>query len=200
MNKKKKRTGLGLLILLLLLLLSLMGFALGKYSKTLNNPGNVTFSARLADTMTLLEHQAVRQTDGTYELDMTKTVTSNIYILIPGVDIPKDPHITISGRTSIPAYLFIEVDSTLDTDTQVYKIDTDKWELLPQSGTKKVYYYKSDVTDGTIYILKDHPGTGKQIEIKQAVLSDAEKDVLSIHALLMEKVGEKTPLDTYNNN
>lgn len=199
MNKKKKRTRLGLLILLLLLL-SLMGFALGKYSKTLNNPGNVTFSTRLADTMTLLEHQAVRQTDGTYELDMTKTVTSNIYILIPGVDIPKDPHITISGRTSIPAYLFIEVESTLDTDTQVYKIDTDKWELLIQSGTKKVYYYKSDITDGTIYILKDHPGTGKQIEIKQAVLSDAEIDVLSISARLMEKVGEKTPLDTYNNN
>ena len=199
MNKKKKRTRLGLLILLLLLLLSLMGFALGKYSKTLNNPGNVTFSARLADTMTLLEHQAVRQTDGTYELDMTKTVTSNTYFLIPGVDIPKDPHITISGRTSIPAFLFIEVASTLDTDTQVYKIDTDKWELI-QSGTKEVYYYKSDVTDGTIYILKDHPGTGKQIEIKQAVLSDAETDVLSIRALLMEKVGENTPQDTYNNN
>lgn len=198
MNKKKKRTRLGLLILLLLLL-SLMGFALGKYSKTLNNTGNVTFSTRLADTMTLLEHQAVRQTDGTYELDMTKTVTSNTYFLIPGVDIPKDPHITISGRTSIPAFLFIEVASTLDTDTQVYKIDTDKWELI-QSGTKEVYYYKSDVTDGTIYILKDHPGTGKQIEIKQAVLSDAETDVLSIRALLMEKVGENTPQDTYNNN
>ncbi len=195
MNENKKRSRLPLLILLLiLLLLSLLGVAVGKYVTTLKNPGNVTFTANLAASVTLQEHKAVRQTDGTYTLDKTaEPVTSNTYILIPGVDIPKDPYITITGRTSIPAILFIEIESSLDEDTQLYSTDAN-WSYLTTSGSKKVYYYNADPS-GTISILQ-----GDQITISQNLLLEGDEgsDVLTINALLKEKVGNNDPLTTYN--
>lgn len=201
MKKMKLRTRLALLILVVLLLSAVTGFAVGKYRQTFPlAPNSVTFTAKLAESMTLQEHKAVRLSDGTYELDMSKTVAANEYILIPGVDIPKDPHITIAGRTSIPAYLFIEVTSTLNTDTQVYHVDDSKWDHIKTDGNTKVYCYKNAVTDGTIYILRDHPVSGMQIEIKQGILSNAESSLLEIGALLIEKVGDKTAADTYANN
>lgn len=195
MNENKKRSRLPLLILLLiLLLLTLLGVAVGKYVTTLKNPGNVTFTANLAASVTLQEHKAVRQLDGTYTLDKTaEPVTSNTYILMPGVDIPKDPYITITGRTSIPAILFIEIESSLDEGTQLYSVDAN-WSYLTTSGSKKVYYYNADPS-GTISILQ-----GNQITISQKLLLEGDEgsDVLTINALLKEKVGNNDPLTTYN--
>ena len=195
MNENKKRSRLPLLILLLiLLLLTLLGVAVGKYVTTLKNPGNVTFTANLAASVTLQEHKAVRQTDGTYTLDKTaEPVTSNTYILIPGVDIPKDPYITITGRTSIPAILFIEIESSLDEGTQLYSVDAN-WSYLTTSVSKKVYYYNADPS-GTISILQ-----GNQITISQKLLLEGDEgsDALTINALLKEKVGNNDPLTTYN--
>lgn len=198
MRKMNFRSRLRLLIILSLMLFSLIGFAVGKYIKTIPLTGQVTFTARLAEDVILQEHLAVRQTNGGYSLHASDVVTSNSYKLIPGLDVPKDPHIIIKGKTPIPAYLFIEVESTLDTPV-VYQIDDANWTLLEEDSTKKVYQYKDEITasfsETAINILKD-----KQITVSQHLVhqSDEDQDVLTIRALLIEKVEDRSAADTYS--
>lgn len=77
---------------------------------------NVTYSNKLADSFKLLEHRAVLNEDagdGTYKLlsGEPNLVLENIYeyALIPKTVIPKDPHVTVSRKTKIPAYIYVEV-------------------------------------------------------------------------------------------
>ena len=140
------RTRVVLLILLVALLIGLISFADAKYAKKIIHTGSVTISARLAESMELLEHKVERQPDGSYMLDTSKTVDANTYELIPGVDIPKDPFITIKNKTDIGAYLFVEVvggqNVGTEEDARIRYQMTDDWQLL------------SDVTgkhNGTVY-------------------------------------------------
>ena len=98
--KKKVRMRLLVVILLLTLLIGMIGLASAKYTQTISIEGKITFSARLADSIAVQEHDAVRQADGTYVLHdgsikpgseetyPNEIVNSNAYTLIPGVDIP----------------------------------------------------------------------------------------------------------------
>ena len=117
------RTRLIVLLLLALLLIGLISFAGAKYVTTITHHATITFSASLAENVILQEHKAVRQTDGSYALVTQKYandfpddeysaetfVHENSYTLIPGLDIPKDPKITILNKTPIKAFLFLEV-------------------------------------------------------------------------------------------
>lgn len=199
MKKKQFRTWLPLLCILLVLLLTMTAYVAGKYITQIEFNGSVTFTTSLASKMELLEHKAVRQSNGTYTLG-DETVTGNTYILMPGVDVPKDPYIVITGKTPIPAYLYIEIESTLDAPVE-YTVDTTKWTLLKTDGNKSVYYYHTEIgkdfPEDPIYVLKDN-----QVTVSQTLLSgsDTETDVLSIRALLKEKVGSNTAERTYNGN
>ena len=199
MKKKQFRTGLQLLCVLMVLLITMTAYVAGKYIKTISMNGSVTFTASLATNMILQEHEAVRNPDGSYSLT-ANTVNENTYILIPGVDIPKDPYIIITGKTKIPAYLYIEIESTLDAPVQ-YEVDPSKWTLLQIDGNKSVYYYNTEIGEGfsedPIYIL-----TGNQVTVSQTLRngSDAAIDVLTIQAILKEKVGGNTAAQTYKPN
>ena len=192
MKRRKNRTGLALL-LLLLLLTALMGSAVGKYKKTDTKTGNVQFTAELATNLILLEHKAVKQDDGRYILDEKDTVTENSYILIPGLDIPKDPYVIIEGKSPVPAYLFVEITSTLDAPVS-YEIDDANWKEIKSDGSKKVYCYTGEIGTGSINILKY-----KSVTVSQNLLSnyDDAQDVLTIRAILKEKHGSDTALKTY---
>jgi hypothetical protein len=119
------------------------------------------------------------ETTGVYTLDTTIKIPNddyvgNTYNVLPGVTLPKDPTVTIIGKTSAPAYLYVEVVSTLG-DAFEYEIDDANWKEVngataPNGG--KVYAYSvngevSPVTDKTealttgISILKDDKITVK---------------------------------------
>lgn len=159
--KQNRSRLIPLLILVVLLISGLVGGAVGKYIKTLQFDGTVTFSATLADNMVLQEHQVERKLDGHYEtIDAIiptevdgSTVNTNQYVLLPGQDIPKDPYIEITGKTSIPAYLFVEVvDGTADTLTYTM---ADHWvKLTGVEGKHKgtVYVYGNANTETPIAI------------------------------------------------
>lgn len=197
MKKKKSRSRLQWLLILLVLLITLTAYVSGKYIKNISFNGSVTFTTSLVSNMVLQEHEAVQNPDGSYRLT-DKIVNSNSYTLIPGQDIPKDPHIIITGKTQIPAYLYIEIESTLDAPV-TYEVDTTKWILLKTNGNKSVYYYKDVLGEGftedPIYILKDG-----WVRVSQKLLSgsDAASDVLTIRAVLKERVGAGTAENTYN--
>lgn len=203
MKKKQFRSRLRLLILLALLLIGGITYAAGKYVKTMPHSGTVTFTARLAEKVELWEHEAVRQNNGSYSLDGSKTVRQNSYVLIPGLDIAKDPYVQITGKTDVPAHLYVEiVTDTIDRyDGQpvVTYAPGGDWKLSERAsqhgGTVYVYTGGSDsaltltsanTPAGPIYILAD-----KQIRVSQHAkyadnTTNGDTDMMKIYAYLVE--------------
>lgn len=192
MRKMKFHARLRLLIVLTLLLVALTSYAVGKYVTTVEIEGNVTFTAKLASSFVLQEHKAERQENGSYELG-NALVQANSYTLIPGLDVPKDPHIVITGKTKIPAYLYIEVVDNTPNNALRYELTTN-W--ISSSRTAKVtgatvYVYSTDksnpaeiTTDqAKISILKDD-----KFYVDQGLLSGTESNALTFYAYLEEVV------------
>lgn len=210
--KKKIRIRLLVVILLLALLIGMIGLASAKYTQTISIEGKITFSARLADSIAVQEHEAVRQTDGSYQLNNAATashVTKNSYVLIPGLDIPKDPHVVITGKTPIEAYLYIEIVDTLDTVT----VDGNSVKLIDYSvencwkestafddkhgGTVYVYTGADAEPDKLIatpqtpiYILAGNKVTVSQYVKSYDITADSDQDTLSFYAYLVETVSK----------
>ena len=192
MTKKQFRTRLTVLVLLTLLLIGLIGVASGKYTTTISHRGKITFSASLAESVTIQE------------------TTGTEYLLIPGHDITKDPKIVITGKTTIPAYLFVEVVDKLDTNLVEgetkkpvsYSMATGWTELEGITGAdgSKVYYYNAVIDQNfsayPIYILKDNKVTVSQYLRCQT--ADDGEDILKFNVKLIEKVGEATAAKAYD--
>lgn len=165
MNKKKVL--LSVVALLLVCALSVVGtLALLKLDTT-DAPVTNTFIAagggKLADSMTLNEHKVVADTYGDYfyakkgaddkyvrvqNREEAEVVTSNSYTVMPGMILPKDPTITITGKTTAPAFLYVEVVGALN---EAYEWEmADGWtEISGLTGAKqgKVYVYKDILTN-----------------------------------------------------
>lgn len=201
---KQNRSRLAALLILGVLLISgLVGGAVGKYIKTMQFNGKITFSATLATGMVLQEHQVERKADGDYEtiaaiipteVDGT-TVNTNQYVLLPGHDIPKDPYIIITGKTSIPAYLFVEViDGTADTLTYTVEDHWLKLDGLTGKNGGAVYVYSTtnpvdartpqaidNTFAGTVNILK-----GNKVTVSQELRHGALPGNLDFYACMGE--------------
>lgn len=196
MTKKQFRARLRLLIVLTLVLLGLIGFASGKYVQDRSFDGKVTFKASLASDVILQEHTAQRQTDGSYKL-VEPFVSQNTYYLIPGLDIPKDPHIIIEGKTPIEAYLFVEVVSSLDAPV-TYSVDTSLWtkvDVTSKHGGTVYRYMGEGFPENPIYILSGNTVTVSQNLLKTSV--DDGDDLLTFYVYLIEKVGSASAEEAY---
>lgn len=149
-----------------------------KYVKDVPFSGNVTVQANLVDTFVLFEHNAERTALGDYSLGGTE-VSGNEYVLMPGVDIKKDPQIRITGKTEVPAYLYIEVvDTTPGTVT--YSIES-CWSVV------------ADVTGphgGSVYVYTPKFTTDMNIKI-------IVNDILTVKDSLVHPVAESYSLDFY---
>ena len=204
MKPKKKTFRWPLLAAALVLLGMAIGSTAAKYIHRQEMTGKVSFTARLADDIRLLEREAVPAQSGDSNYTLTgETVESNTYSLMPGVDVPKDPYVRITGKTPIPAWLYVEVvDSTNNAIS--YTAD-EKWTLLSDiigkhDGT--VYYYSEKLTqtgDLTFYILDG--GEDALITVSDTYLSlGAEEEVLTFYAYLYEAIDDKDSLAVYKEN
>lgn len=103
-----------------------------------------TVGTMLADGgLTLNESTLVRNTDGTYSLDKDAPVKKNDgYIIIPGVNLPKDPYVdvTFKGEKPEAAYLFVELNSTLPAELG-YALTSD-WTATTLKGVNGGTVYK----------------------------------------------------------
>ena len=202
--KLKFRTRVVLLILLVALLIGLISFVDAKYADTISYRGKITFSAKLANNVELRESKIVRKNDGTYETT-AETITNGTqsYTLVPGQDIPKNPHIIIEGKTKIPAYLYVEIVDTLDTvkigEEEVKLIDysvTDNWERAVAQSLNKhggtVYRYRGGILTDTntptapIYILQDNQVTVSQYVKSHDITQEQVNDNLTFYVYLIE--------------
>lgn len=185
----KVRVRLILLVAVLSVILGgLIGGVAAKYTWSTEITGTVTFSAKLAEGILLKEHKAGKNLDGSYTLDANTEVSTNAYTLLPGLDIPKDPFITVSGKTPIEAYLFVEVAESADLDTDIlsYTLD-DHWTPLSVSGKNggNVYVYNS-ILDGssadlTVNILK-----GRTLTVSQKLKTAKATNALTFYGFMAE--------------
>jgi hypothetical protein len=107
-NKKSYLMIASVLLAVILIIGLVVGLSSAKYKTEKHLTGDVKFTVKLADIILIQEHEAVRQDDGSYVLG-DNIVVEQSYMLMPGVDVPKDPFITVEGKTPIPAYLYVEV-------------------------------------------------------------------------------------------
>ena len=182
--KKRPLWRVLLLIAAVALICALIGSAVGKYIYTETLSASVTFSAEMAKNVVLQERTANRLPNGSYEL-IAPFVKNNTYTLIPGLDVPKDPHIIITEKSPVKAYLFVEVVEDLP-GTVTYSMASG-WEELAVSGKHggKVYVYNKVLDENTtadpIYILKDN-----LIYVSENLLGSTESEVMKFYACLGE--------------
>lgn len=225
MKRDKTRTRLRWMVIPLLL--GLVGFVSAKYVTTIEKEYTVTFTADLAETFVLQEHEAIRNDDGSYKLATQKNTTDGeeklttdgqSYELIPGLDIPKDPHIVITDKSEIPAYLYIEIVEDVDTmkvdNTDVKLISyglTTNWMPVPSDWNPSnpvtpkhggiIYIYKGD-SNTPVKLVKDSTDPSASTNYTIPILHDkvyvsqhvkhintnGTSDLLTFYAYLIEAV------------
>lgn len=159
-----------------------------KYVRKVKLKASVEFSSELAQSITLNESKANITDSGKYELDTSEKVTENNYKVMPGVNIPKDPEITITGKTGIPSYLFIKAEETDIPDTVTYSL-CDHWKKL--SNKDNVYVYTKDDFNSPIKIIENDILTVSQHY-------NGEIFNLDFTAYLYQKIDSETPEQTYS--
>ena len=161
MTKKKNTRKYILIISALVLIIAglTIGLSQAKYKTEKIIPGKVRFTATLAEGLKIQEHPATRQHDGSYTIDKSATpVQEQSYKLMPGVDIPKDPFITVTGKTAIPGWLFVEVvPGEGFPDTVKYNLTADWIDTgLLGDNNGKLYVYKKAITNADTQIEDDN--------------------------------------------
>ena len=182
----------------------------------------MTFTAALAEDVILQEHKAERNLDGSYSLtDQIATADPNgnynSYALLPGLDIPKDPYITIMKKTPIEAYLFVEVVEKGDVGTDgkviTYAMDSSWLKLNGVTGKHNgtVYVYngadadekKLDDSIGaawTVNLLAPlAEGKPETIRVSQKLITTEStgNDILTFYAAMGEAAMAETPAEVY---
>lgn len=164
----------------LIVLLCLSGVVYAKYTTDKTLTGTVTINAELG-SISLHEHNVIKDSYGQYhltaeELPANKGITYDT--VIPGLDIPKDPYVVIENKTTIPAYVFVEVvtNFTPNKDGINFNLSSD-WNDLGRIGPHggKVYVFKDTIDrtfgtngTGTISIL-ENDANGNSIFVSQNI-------------------------------
>ena len=141
--EKTRKTRISVLSLILLAIAAaalIIGLAAAKYVKEVRMTHTIKVSADLAKDIEIFEHKVNRTEHGDYETEKTE-VTKNDYVLMPGVDVPKDPTVRIKGYTGLAAWLYVEIVETT-VPTSVTYATASGWEPLSVTGPNggKIYY------------------------------------------------------------
>lgn len=192
MNQKRR---IAVLFAVLFLLSVAVFAAFSKYIKDIPVEGTVTFHADLADSIELVESKAQKDPyNGSYFLTAAET-NSNEYVLLPGLDVPKDPKIRIEGKSDIPAYLYVEVFSTLPT-TVTYSL-TSRWIDLGLVGPNggKIYGYDTEL-DGSVENFTVSILQNDMLYVSDQ-LKRSTQGTLTFYAYMAQKVGATDQADTF---
>ena len=196
LSKQGKLTVLIIALSLVVVGATVAGVVSAKYIKQIRTDGSITVSAKLADSIEVKEHEATRNTDGTYTLG-TAEVTSNSYMLMPGVDIPKDPFVRVTGYTGMPAYLFVKVESTLP-DNVTFAL-ANGWTALPDNAG--VYYRElenSVPAQGALEIpVLAADNSGNTLTVSDKLVRPGQAYTLSFTAYIAQKVAGQTAAQAY---
>lgn len=194
-----RRRLLTAIAVLSLILTYMVGFVYAKYVQIYKTNGTVTVTVDIG-TIELREHEAVQNPDGSYSLTDTQlpdeTKTGNNYILLPGLDVPKDPHVVVTKPNNLPVYIYVEVVDNLESDSGISYSMSNWTELTGVTGPHggKVYYYNSKVeTTETIYILDKN-----MVYVSQELDKDIEDLHLKFYAYMYQAEAGKDAAEVYS--
>ena len=188
-----RRRLLTAIAVLSLMLTYMVGFAYAKYVQTHKTNGSVTITADIG-TIVLQEHEAQKQPDGSYVLTDNVTV-KNEYILLPGLDVPKDPHVVIEKPNDLPVYIYVEVVDGIGNGKGI-SYSLPNWKKLDDvTGLKggAVYYYNSEITTSqTIYILDNNT-----VEVSQKLDKSIKDLYLKFYAYMYQAAAGSDAAQVY---
>lgn len=181
---KKFRELSGKLVVAMLAVTLLIGCAIGGTVAWLTDKTDaVTNTFTYGDiNIDLWEHAYDATTNA---LGTSKVTKVENYRIIPGVDLPKDPTVTVKANSEA-CWLFVKVEKsgTFVTDKVTYSIDDTVWTQL--DNVAGVYYKKIDTltaSETDYNILKD-----KKVTVSQGL---TKNEINSI------KEGQKNPTLTF---
>lgn len=164
--------------------------------KLFNNDGGIK----------LQEKEVTPKEDGTYEIkaDAEWKDAGYTYTVQPGVDLPKQPAVRVSGLDT-NAYVFVGVKGTAIPGKFDWSVDTAIWEPLMNNGTQVVkgdytiWKLKGDAsgyaTNGDFDIL-----TGNQVavddEFVPSTLTDAND--IEFQAYICQAAGFQSATEAFN--
>ena len=177
--KDKKYFVAALILVIAVAVAAIASAVTAKYVGQKDVKATIGLKADLAKSITVYEHVAKRQTDGSYELDSSAiTEEGQTYMLMPGVDIYKDPTVRVTGYTGLPAYLFV-VTEVSEYGTVLGFNMADGWTSL--SGHNGVWYKELTSADipGEDETYKDYPvlaadNNGYQITVFESLPRGSE--------------------------
>lgn len=199
--KKKTLT----IAIALVLVVALAVGATWAYLKAESGPVTNTFVAgKLFDQgggIKLQEKAVTKNTDGTYVIAANAAWQDEgiEYVVQPGVDLPKQPAVNVTGLTA-KAYLFVGVKGkTMDGFT--WSVDTGIWSPLMNGETQvekdgyKIWVLKADVTNGSYDIL-----TGNMVTVGKTLDPDTltAANNIEFKAYICQAAGFDTPLAAFN--
>lgn len=211
----KKRTLLTVLAMVLICAMSIMGTVayLTNTTETVTNTFVAAGGGQLIDpdggdddpetvgAIKLQEHGVTKNDNGQYALNAT-VGQGNRYEILPGMVIPKDPYITLTGKTDVPAYLYVEVingfgEDIVQADSLI--IDPENWLKLNVTG-REIYVYTAggasaailtEDIDGNLYIIKDNKFTINP-ELEEITIADPGETLTFNAYLAQASIGEVT--------
>lgn len=136
-------------------------------------------------------------TYGKIKIELTET-TGNAYKIIPGVNISKDPKVTVIGGSEA-CWLFVKVaeEGTFVAKKVTYSV-ADGWAELP--GVAGVYYREVDAVtaDTDFYVLKDNMVTVSEELTKAEVNGITTQPTLTFTAYAVQKDGINTAAEAWD--
>lgn len=165
----------------------------------------------LGDSNLTLEEHVVSydKATGKYTEGTATTSSGQSYIVQPGVNIPKDPTVTLSNLdANTGAYVFVGVKGTATT-TFSWSVDEANWQSLMNGNTPvekdgyKIYVLKAGVVtdDGQWAVLKaGTDGTEITVSNNFALAEDQNADSLNIDviAFACQSAGFNSAYEAFN--
>lgn len=154
-----------------------------------------------ASNFTLNEHplKNANTTDGMYQLDMNATPVQAVTYsaVMPGVNLPKDPTVTIKANAlKGDAYLFVVVDNQLASEL-TFDVNS-AWTKIGEDSTKALYTIAAGkLTAGNTTDLAWHILDNDTVKVADKITS-ADLGTLTFNAYLVQAGGFETAAAAWN--
>ena len=143
----------------------------------------VTFALIARSSHTLNNVFAV----GEIEITLTET-TGNQYTLTPGVDIAKDPTVTVKAHSE-KCLVFVKAQKSNDFDKYVTFAVADGWIKLPSENDVFYREVASSASDQSIPILSGNQVTVKETVTEEELNAITQKPKLTFYAYAIQSEG-----------
>lgn len=154
-----------------------------------------------ADNFALNEHplKNANTTDGVYQLDMDAAPVQAVTYsaVMPGVNLPKDPTVTIKANAlKGDAYLFVVVDNQLASEL-TFDVNS-AWTKIGEDSTKALYTIAAGkLTAGNTTDLAWHILDNDTVKVADKITS-ADLGTLTFNAYLVQAGGFETAAAAWN--